>query len=102
MTTTTSNPIADAILRGDYDDQLNFIQHACSLRLKRMFRKGAMVEITSGKLEGLTGVVLKVNPKRVAVGLGDHSTEHGADYYSAGSWNVPPSMLRVLGTEVPR
>lgn len=80
-----TSPIAAAILAGDHDDELDYIQQACSARLKRRFRKGMPVEVIEGRVMGARGTVIKVNPKRISVDL-------GAD----GQWNVPPSMLRVV------
>jgi transcription antitermination factor NusG len=77
------HPFVAAILGGEHDDEIDLIQQACSARLKRRFRKGTRIEVTSGSLMGATGVVIKVNPKRISVDL-------GAD----GQWNIPPTMLR--------
>lgn len=80
-----TSPIAAAILAGEHDAEIGYIQQACSARLKRQFRKGLHVEVTEGSVMGARGTVIKVNPKRISVDL-------GAD----GQWNVPPSMLRVI------
>ena len=92
-----SSPIAEAIIRGEHDDELSHIQQACARRLKGRFRPGMKIEVTEGKMEGCTGEILKVNPKRIVVGLGDKVTEFGLDYWSAGQWSVLPAILRVYG-----
>jgi len=79
------SPIAAEIIEGKYDDQISLIQQACTARLKQAFRKGALVEVTQGQLMGVTGTVIKVNPKRVSVDLGER-----------GQWNIPPSSLQVV------
>jgi len=96
-----ASPVAAEIIEGKHDEELNYISQACSARLKQMFRKGARIEVISGQKMGITGTVLKVNPKRISVGLGEKVVEHAGeawqyDKWSEGEWNIPPSMLRVL------
>lgn len=85
MSTTVTHPIADAIMRGEHDAEINYIQNACTARLKRMFRKGAQVEVIEGRVMGATGTIIKVNTKRISVDLGPD-----------GQWNIPPGMLRLV------
>lgn len=89
-----ASPVAAEIIEGKHDDELNYIQQACSARLKRQFRKGARIEVISGQKMGITGIVLKVNPKRISVGLGEKVVEHAGetwqyDKWSEGEWNIP-------------
>jgi hypothetical protein len=101
-----ASPVAAESLEGKHDAELNYISQAWSARLKGMFRKGAKIEVTSGQMMGKTGVVLKVNPKRISVGLGEKRSElHPPGFagsaweyesWSDGEWNIPPSMLQVI------
>jgi hypothetical protein len=86
--------VALEIMEGKHDAHLNTIADACNKRLKAMFRKGQQVRLTGTRnveLEGQVGVVLKVNPKRITVGLG----ERGQFGYES-EYNVPPHMLEVV------
>lgn len=88
MTTTSwkdASPIAAAIMNGEHDDEIDYISQACTARLKGLFRKGNKVEVTSGRLLGKTGVILKMNQKRASV-----------EVYGEGVWNIPPHMMRVI------
>lgn len=81
----TEEAITDAIMRGEHDAEINYIQNACTARLRRMFRKGAQVEVIEGRVMGATGTIIKVNQKRISVDLGPD-----------GRWNIPPGMLRLV------
>lgn len=85
MSWRDDSPLAAAIMDGAHDDELDYISQACSARLKGMFRKGNKIEVTSGRLLGKTGVVLKMNQKRASVQIDGE-----------GVWNIPPHMLRVI------
>ena len=90
-----------AIMRGEHDEDLDYISQACSARLKTRFRKGSKVRLVGTRnveIEGKIGTVIKVNPKRIAVGLGDPDLSFGTrnPYYPEGSYNVPPSMLEAV------
>lgn len=82
------HPFVAAILDGEHDHELDYIQQACAARMKQRFRKGARIEVISGKMMGQQGTVSKVNPKRVSVVMDDQ-----------GLWNIPPTMLNVLPAE---
>ena len=106
MSTTTKtwrdvSPTAANIIEGKHDEELSYIADACSARLKRMFRKGARIEVISGQKIGVTGIVTKVNPKRISVALGEKEIQHAGEAWqyetwSEGEWNIPPSHLRVI------
>jgi hypothetical protein len=97
-------PIAAEILEGKHDENLSYILEAVAARRKMMFRKGAKVRLVGTKnpeLEGKEGVVLKINPKRIGVGVGEISyeewdTRREFPSWSGGEFNVPPQMLEVL------
>jgi hypothetical protein len=66
--------------------------------LNRQFRKGAKVRLVgtgNAELEGKVGVVIRVNQKSVAVGVGEYDPQWGGSY-SEGSYNVPPRMLEAV------
>ena len=93
--------VAADIIEGKHDAELNYISDACSARLKRMFRKGARIEVISGQKIGTTRIVTKVNPKRISVALGKKEIQHAGEAWqyetwSEGEWNIPPSHLRVI------
>lgn len=92
--------MAARILDGEFDSDLEFILQAAQHRKKQMYRKGSIVKIISGDLAGQTGVVLKVNPSRISVGIGTPTVEgQGTPWqyteYSGGEWNIPPRMLEI-------
>lgn len=94
--------VAAEIMDGMHDESLSHIQQAIAARMKNMFRPGSKVVLNKpgDPLHGKRGVVLKVNPKRIAVGLGEKVTEHeGTDWeyevWSDGEYLVPPSMLTI-------
>lgn len=103
---------ARAICAGELDADLDFIIQAATARkrqtLKKSFRKGAAIRITTGKLAGLEGVVIKINPKTMTVGLGTKTTEtfeggawnnfksESFDSYENGEWNVSHGMVEAI------
>lgn len=93
--------LAKAIIAGDHDSDLEFIIQAAQHRKKVMFRKGTLVRIVEkGELFGKTGVVLKVNPTRISIGIGSvvmegEGTPWAYEMYSEGEWNIPPRMLEL-------
>lgn len=100
---------ARAICAGELDADLDFIIQAANARkkqtLKKSFRKGAKIRITTGKLAGFEGVVIKINPKTMTVGLGKIETEtwgEGTPHamtmesYSQGEWNVSHGMVEAI------
>ena len=98
-----SGDLALAIMRGDHDEHLGSVANAVSARNKARFRKGAKFVLRGTKnvaIDGKVATVIKVNPKRVSVGVGEPTTEYGTTYYPEGEYNVPPHMLAPLGTEV--
>lgn len=95
----SGSEIAMAIMRGEYDDQLTSIGNAVSGRNKTRFRKGARFVLRGTKnpeIDGKECTVIKVNPKRISVGIGAPVTEYGSTYYPEGEFNVPPSMLHII------
>ncbi len=97
------SPLAMEIWEGKHDGDIELIQLACAARLKGMFRKGAKVRLVGTRnpeLDGKIGTVLKVNPKRVSVGVGTLQREGSGDFsyevWSDGEFNVPPAMLQVI------
>lgn len=81
-------PLADAILSGEHDADLDYIHQAVQARRKSMFRYGARVRLTGTRsvdLDGREGTVLKVNARKVSVRLDD-----GREY------NVPTGMLELV------
>lgn len=80
--------VAEAIIDGDHDDDLELIQIACQSRIKRMFRKGQRIKLKGTEsvvLEGAEGRIEKINQKSISVILDAH-----------GPYNVPPRMLEVV------
>lgn len=92
--------MAARILDGEFDADLEFIVQAAQHRKKQMYRKGTIVNVVAGDLKGKVGVVLKVNPTRISVGIGSPVVEgEGSPWsyttYDGGEWNIPPRMLEV-------
>ena len=89
------NPVYEAILRGDFDGEgLEDLEHAVSIRRKTMFRPGTKVRLVGTRnpeLEGREGVIVKVNPKRITVGLGERDAFGYEDEVLA-----PSRMLEVV------
>lgn len=80
--------VALAITKGDHDVDLEYIQMACTQRLKRRFRKGQRIKLTGTgnvMLEGAVGVITQPNVKTISVQLDEH-----------GPYKVPPRMLEVV------
>lgn len=85
--------LAAEILDGAHDGDLDYIVQAVAARQKARFRKGARVRLAGTRnpaYEGREGVILRVNQKTVAVGLGEKS-EWGYET----ELNVPTQMLEV-------
>lgn len=97
--------IAAAIIDGKYDADLGYIAEAVQARKKAMYRKGVKVRLVGTKnpsLDGKVGTVLKVNATRISVGVGEKKTEGAGtpfayEVWSDGEYNVPPSMLEIVG-----
>lgn len=95
---------ARAILAGELDSDLDYIIQAATARkkdtLKRMFRKGSEIRVTVGKLAGQEGIVLKINPKTISIGLGEKKTEYIGterfDFFEGGEWNVSHGMVEAI------
>ncbi|HSE44255.1 MAG TPA: hypothetical protein VLA89_02890 [Gemmatimonadales bacterium] len=85
-----------AIIQGEHDDDLSYIQMACKQRLKRLYRKGARVRLVgldNPTVDGCEGRIEKTNQKSVTVILDD-----GRGY------NVVPEFLELVPgtlTQVP-
>jgi len=91
--------LATDILKGNYDDDLDQIDAAVKYRKKDMFRAGAkfkLVDTRNPELEGKTATVIRVNAKRIAVGVGEAVEEYGFKTWSGGEYNVPAGMLAPL------
>lgn len=92
------------IMAGSYDASLEMIGSAVQERLRFVFRKGTAVRLQNTKdtaLEGKTGTVLKVNARRITVGVGTMVTEGAGTpwahtRYEGGEYNLPPRMLEVV------
>lgn len=92
--TLAPSTVADAILAGDHDAELEQIDMAIRNRKRRMFRPGALVKLTGTRnptIDGKIGTVIKVNPKRVSVGLGEKGP-YGYDH----EYLVPVGMLELV------
>jgi hypothetical protein len=92
----SAGDLALAIMRGEHDAEITSIGNAVSARNKARFRKGAKFILTGTKnvsIDGKVATVIKVNPKRISVGIGEPKTEYGSTYYPEGEYNVPPTML---------
>ena len=91
------NPVFGEILDGDFDGiGLENLEHAIAIRKKQMFRVGAKVRLVNTgnvELEGKVGEILKVNQKKIAVGLGQKG-QWGE--WSEGECGIPPRMLEVV------
>lgn len=88
------SPLVADILNGDHDDILDYIDQAVQARKKRMYRPGAKVRLVgtrNAEIDGQIGTVVKVNAKRITVGLGEKS-EWGYER----EYLVPISMLEVV------
>jgi hypothetical protein len=89
--------VALAIMRGDHDADLETIRQAAVKRVKAMWRKGMRVKLTGTRnpdLDGQDAVIIKVNQKSIAVGVGTPTTDQWGTTYSVGEYNVPPAMLQ--------
>lgn len=94
-------PLAGAILEGEHDDDLQHIISAAQHRQKSLWTKNTRVRVTgtgNPKTEGAEGVILKVNPKTITVGLGeityaDWDERKQCPVYAGGEWNMTPNFL---------
>lgn len=80
--------IAEQIIKGEHDADLEYIQIACKARLNRMFFKGQRIKLKETKsveLEGAVGRIDRVNQKSISITLDDGQM-----------YNVPPRMLEVV------
>jgi hypothetical protein len=83
---STVNPLVAEILAGDHDADLDRIDRAIRQRKQRMFRPGTRVQVIGGgSIDGETGVVTKVNLKRISVTLD-----------SGRGFLIPVNMLEVI------
>ncbi len=89
--------VVQAIIRGDYDEHLDWIQQAAKHRVKNLWRPRMRIRVEGTKnpdLEGKEGVILKVNQKTISVGLGEATTDQWGTTYESGEWNMSPNLLR--------
>lgn len=89
--------IAAQILDGDFDGDLDHIASAVAARKKMMFRPNARVRLVGTRnpeIDGQIGTVVKVNAKRVTVGLGDRDPVFGY----AQEFLVPVAMLELVAS----
>lgn len=80
--------VAHAIIKGEHDADLSYIQAACTQRLKQMYRKGTRVKLVGTRnphIDGMEGVILKANTKSLTVRL-----DNGQEY------NVIPGLLELI------
>lgn len=97
-------PLAAEILEGAHDADLGNIIAAAQARKKARFRRGTRVLITGTgdpKTEGKEGVIQKVNPKTISVGVGevtyaDWDTTKRFPEYEGGEWNMTENYLEVV------
>jgi hypothetical protein len=86
--------LAAEILDGAHDADLDYIQQAVQERRKNTFRPGLRVRLHGTRdpeLDGQVGTVVKVNPKRVTVGLGERD-----QFGYPREFNVPAAMLELV------
>jgi len=90
--------IAADILTGLHDSNLDHIDAAVKYRKKDMFRPGSTFILKGTRnpeLDGKSATVLKVNQKRIAVGVGEKIEEFpGFWTWTGGEYNVPAAMLQ--------
>jgi hypothetical protein len=98
----TEIEVCSQIVAGNHDGDLDAILQAVTYRKKIMFRPGAKVRLVNTRnpeMEGQIGTVIKVNSKRISVGLGEPEGLRGAygrkPYYPDGELLVPASMLEM-------
>jgi hypothetical protein len=87
------------IMEGEHDDTLDLIQSAAKARIKNMWRKQMRIRVHGSKnpdLEGVEGVITKVNVKTITVGLGDAEVTQFGTIYSKGEWNMSPGLLEKI------
>jgi hypothetical protein len=85
---------AAAILDGSLDGDLEWIEQAIRARRKAMFRVGSRVRLHGTRnpnMEGKEGVVMRVNAKRVTVGIGTRD-----QFGYENELLVPTTMLEVI------
>lgn len=74
--TLAPSSVASAIERGQHDAELEQIDVAIKRRKRAMFRPGSRVRLVGltkfPQYERKIGTVVKVNPTRVTVGIGDN------------------------------
>lgn len=90
----SDSPIGKSIMEGEYDADLDTILAAVAYRKKVMFRPGSKVRLSGTRnteIDGQIGTVIKVNAKRISVGLGEKS-EWGYEQ----EFLVPASMLTAV------
>lgn len=82
------------IMDGELDAELDAIAQAVRARVKDRFQVGSQVRVRArdNELDGEVGVVIKVNPSRVAVGFG---VKGDLGFY-AREFNVPHELLEVV------
>jgi hypothetical protein len=96
--TLAPSAVANAIRRGDHDAELAQIEYAIASRKKNLFRPGVKVRLVnlrpaSPDMEGKVGTVVKVNAKRITVGLGERTDWGG---WTEGEPLVPIEMLEIV------
>ena len=101
MAMLRDTPIGKQIIEGEFDEVLDVIEQSVHYRKKLMFRVGAKVRLVGTRnveIDGKIGTVLKVNSKRISVGLGNPDPNFGTrnPYYPEGIYNVPVGMLEVV------
>ncbi len=80
--------VANEIIKGEHDADIQYIQQACVQRFKRMFRKGMRVRLVGTgnvELDFKEGVIEKVNTKTVSVAIP-----------GTAGYNVSPNLLELV------
>lgn len=100
----TGSVLAQEIIAGKHDEDLQWIQQACAARLKTRLRKGTKVRVkgaSDASLNDKEATILKVNTKTVTIGVGTRVVQHAGEAweyteYDGGEWNVSPNLLEVI------
>jgi hypothetical protein len=91
-----NNPILTAILTGECSGALlEDIDHAMSIYKKKTFRPNTKVRLVGTRnpeIDGKIGVVIRANPKKIAVGLGEKQDWGGYEQ----EFGVPVRMLELV------
>lgn len=93
------NEMSRQIIDGEVDEHLESIAQAVQARKRMIFRPGTRVRLHGTRnveLDGAEGVVMKVNAKRITVGIGEYRDYGFGNGGYEKEYNVPTDMLTVL------